>query len=73
MAAALRIATMSRAEVDLAIRQASDEGWNPGVDDAAAFHAADPDGFLIGKRMYTDVAPDIALGRIFGVTTFELG
>ena len=27
---------------------AADEGWNPGLDDARAFHAADPDGFLLG-------------------------
>ena len=25
---------------------AAAEGWNPGIDDAAAFHAADPEGFL---------------------------
>lgn len=28
---------------------AASEGWNPGLDDAAAFHAADPDGFLIAE------------------------
>jgi len=27
---------------------AAAEGWNPGLDDAAAFHRADPDGFLLG-------------------------
>jgi hypothetical protein len=27
---------------------ATDEGWNPGLDDAAAFERADPDGFLQG-------------------------
>ncbi len=27
---------------------ARDEGWNPGLGDAACFHAADPEGFLIG-------------------------
>lgn len=26
---------------------AADEGWNPGLDDAPAFHATDPSGFLI--------------------------
>lgn len=39
---------MSRAEVDLAVDWAADEGWNPGLDDAAAFWAADPTGFHIG-------------------------
>ncbi|MCU1641164.1 MAG: hypothetical protein JWN03_1439 [Nocardia sp.] len=28
---------------------AADEGWNPGLRDAAAFFAQDPDGFLIGR------------------------
>jgi GNAT superfamily N-acetyltransferase len=43
-----RIATMSRSEVKFAIRLAEAEGWNPGLHDAATFHAADPDGFLVG-------------------------
>jgi hypothetical protein len=45
----LTIATMTRAEVDFAIDLAAAEGWNPGQDDAALFHAADPEGFLIGR------------------------
>ena len=40
--------TMKRGEVDLAVDWAASEGWNPGLDDAACFHAADPGGFLIG-------------------------
>jgi ribosomal protein S18 acetylase RimI-like enzyme len=28
---------------------AASEGWNPGLDDALAFYAADPDGFFIGS------------------------
>ncbi|MFI6346866.1 GNAT family N-acetyltransferase [Streptomyces sp. NPDC050560] len=28
---------------------AADEGWNPGLTDATAFFAQDPDGFLIGR------------------------
>jgi len=39
--------TMKRGEVDLAVDWAASEGWNPGLDDAACFHAADPGGFLI--------------------------
>jgi GNAT superfamily N-acetyltransferase len=42
------IRTMTRAEVDLAVGWAAAEGWNPGLHDAGCFHAADPDGFLIG-------------------------
>jgi GNAT superfamily N-acetyltransferase len=40
--------TMTRDEVDLAVDWAAAEGWNPGLHDAASFHAADPDGFLVG-------------------------
>ena len=35
-------------EFSVAIDWAAREGWNPGLDDLAAFHAADPAGFLIG-------------------------
>lgn len=34
-------------EMKLVIAWAAREGWNPGVDDARAFHAADPDGFFL--------------------------
>jgi len=37
---------MTRDEVDVAVEWAAHEGWNPGLSDAAAFHAADPEGFL---------------------------
>lgn len=40
--------TMTRDEVDLAVDWAAAEGWNPGLHDAASFHAADPEGFLVG-------------------------
>ena len=36
------------AELDRLIDWAAAEGWNPGLDDAEAFRAADPEGFLIG-------------------------
>jgi len=42
------IRTMTRDEVDIAMAWAAAEGWNPGLHDAACFHAADPDGFLVG-------------------------
>ncbi|WP_425429146.1 GNAT family N-acetyltransferase [Azospirillum thermophilum] len=44
-----RIGVMSRAELDLAVDWARAEGWNPGLHDAGAFHAADPSGFLAGR------------------------
>lgn len=42
------VRTMRREELPLAIDWARGEGWNPGIHDAEAFYAADPDGFLIG-------------------------
>lgn len=45
----LTIDTMSASEVAFAIDLAAREGWNPGQDDAAAFYAADPQGFLVGR------------------------
>jgi hypothetical protein len=43
----LDIRAMTPAELDLAIEWAAEEGWNPGLVDAACFHAADPQGFLM--------------------------
>jgi len=42
------IRTMTRREIDIAVDWAAAEGWNPGLHDADCFHAADPNGFLIG-------------------------
>jgi len=39
---------MTLQEVGTAIDWAAAEGWNPGVNDAACFAAADPDGFMAG-------------------------
>lgn len=39
---------MTRDEVALAVEWAAREGWNPGLHDAASFHAADPRGFFVG-------------------------
>lgn len=33
-------------EVGLLLEWARQEGWNPGLEDAAVFHAADPEGFI---------------------------
>ncbi|HEY9567757.1 MAG TPA: GNAT family N-acetyltransferase, partial [Thalassobaculum sp.] len=38
---------MTAAEVELAVEWAAREGWDPGVDDAACFRAADAGGFLM--------------------------
>jgi GNAT superfamily N-acetyltransferase len=42
------IRVMTRDEVDVAVEWAAAEGWNPGLHDAACFHAADPGGFFVG-------------------------
>ncbi|PWC37751.1 GCN5 family acetyltransferase [Azospirillum sp. TSO35-2] len=39
---------MSLADLDMAMGWARAEGWNPGIHDAGAFHAVDPQGFLVG-------------------------
>lgn len=43
-----RIRTMQSDEVGFAIDLAAAEGWNPGLFDAQAFYATDPNGFFIG-------------------------
>ena len=48
MAGDYQIRAMSRSELQLAIGWARDEGWNPGLHDATSFHAADPEGLLVG-------------------------
>lgn len=45
---AYTIRTATREEIDLAVEWAAQEGWNPGLHDAACYYAADPDGFLVG-------------------------
>lgn len=46
-------------ELPLLIEWAAGEGWNPGLDDAPAFHAADPGGFL-GLFLGTEMAAGIS-------------
>ena len=43
----LAIRSMTPGEVGLALDWAAAEGWNPGIADAACFHAADPGAFLV--------------------------
>jgi len=42
----MTVRAMTLSELETALGWAADEGWNPGLDDAKAFHAADPAGFL---------------------------
>ncbi|NNE89288.1 MAG: N-acetyltransferase [Silicimonas sp.] len=45
----MTIQAMSIDDLEIVLGWAADEGWNPGLDDAPAFLAADPAGFLIKK------------------------
>ncbi len=40
------VRTLDMAEVERLVEWAAREGWNPGLHDASAFRAADPEGFL---------------------------
>jgi GNAT superfamily N-acetyltransferase len=46
----VRFRRMRRAELDRAVDWAEAEGWNPGLADADAFWAADPEGFWVAER-----------------------
>ncbi|NDW03419.1 GNAT family N-acetyltransferase [Jiella sp. 40Bstr34] len=62
---------MSEAEVALAVEWAAGEGWNPGLCDAEAFRAADPDGFLMA---FLDGEPAASISVVaFGDTHGFLG
>lgn len=69
-----RIRSMTRAEIDIAVDWAAAEGWNPGVDDAACFHAADSDGFLVGLLDGEPIATISAVGygASFGFVGFYI-
>jgi GNAT superfamily N-acetyltransferase len=52
----IRNRTARRDEIDLILRWAADEGWNPGLDDADAFFATDADGFFVAEANGAPVA-----------------
>lgn len=49
MGGSLEITVADRTGVETIVGWAAAEGWNPGLHDAAAFHATDPGGFLLGS------------------------
>jgi hypothetical protein len=56
---AASIRTLSLAEIGTLVDWAAGEGWNPGLHDAAAFYAADPQGFLgafVEDRMVSGIS-----------------
>ncbi|MDD9886764.1 MAG: GNAT family N-acetyltransferase [Gammaproteobacteria bacterium] len=63
-----QIRPMTEDEVGLAIEWAALEGWNPGLNDAACFYAADPEGFLVGLLDGEPIAAISAVryGETFG-------
>lgn len=64
----MEIRAMAQAELEMVLDWAAAEGWNPGWQDAASFHAADPDGFLLGTLDGEPVASIFAVryGAGFG-------
>lgn len=62
------ISVMCQDEIQIAIDWAKKEGWNPGVNDASAFYAADQTGFLVGKLDGAPIATISAVkyGSSFG-------
>lgn len=62
------IRTLARDEVETLVDWAAAEGWNPGLGDAVAFQAADPEGFIgafVGGEMVAGISA-VAYGDDFG-------
>ncbi|MGX5831379.1 GNAT family N-acetyltransferase [Mesorhizobium sp. 43Arga] len=62
------IRTLSLGELADLIDWAAAEGWNPGLEDAAMFQAADPEGFIgafVGDEMVAAISA-LAYGQDFG-------
>ncbi|TPJ81191.1 GNAT family N-acetyltransferase [Mesorhizobium sp. B2-6-2] len=62
------IRTLAASEVETLVGWAAEEGWNPGTGDAAAFRAADPQGFIgafVGGEMVAGISA-VAYGPGFG-------
>lgn len=66
---ATQVRALTRAELDTALDWAALEGWNPGLDDAAAFHAADPGGFF-GIFLDGEMAGSLSAVRYGGEFAF---
>lgn len=68
MTSDLKIRNLSADDIQVAIDWAANEGWNPGLDDAAAFLAADPTGFFAGEidGQLATVISAVRYGNDFG-------
>lgn len=74
MPADLHIRAMNPDELPIALDWAAAEGWNPGLDDAAPFFAADRQGFLIGlvENLPVAVISAVRYGADFGFIGFYI-
>ncbi|WP_346838940.1 GNAT family N-acetyltransferase [Microbulbifer sp. SAOS-129_SWC] len=72
--AQFHIRNMRLDELDVALRWAEREGWDPGLEDARCFYAADPQGFFIGLCDTEPVAcvSAVRYGAEFGFMGFYI-
>ena len=70
----LTIRSLQLEEMNWLLDRAAAEGWNPGIHDAEPFHAADPQGFLVGMLGNQPVAfvSAVRYGATFGFIGFYL-
>lgn len=70
----LSIRPLRLEEMNLPVDWAAAEGWNPGLHDGAAFHAADPDGFLVAELegRPVGVISAVRTGTSFGFLGFYI-
>jgi GNAT superfamily N-acetyltransferase len=68
------IRQMVKDDVELAVDWAAEEGWNPGLNDAAWFYSADPHGFFIGELNGEPVGciSAVSYGDSFGFIGFYI-
>ncbi len=68
------IRQMVENDVELTLDWAAEEGWNPGLNDAACFYRADPNGFFIGELNGKPIGciSAVSYGDSFGFTGFYI-
>ena len=70
----LHIRNMTRAELDVIVEWAANEGWNPGLHDADIFWATDPDAFIAAELKGEMIGGGsiVNYGGVFGFMGFFL-